>query len=54
VKDREAGEMTMNNPGNMAFIYFQKNYTKDLIKYIGREEDLAESSTYIHLTNESK
>lgn len=54
VKHQEAGEMTMNNTNNLAFIHFRKNYTKDLIKYISREKDRAKSSTYIHLTNESK
>jgi predicted ribosome-associated RNA-binding protein Tma20 len=44
----------MNNAGNMAFIHFQKNYTKDLIKYIDQKYDEVESNTYIHLTNESK
>lgn len=45
----------MKNAGNMAFIHFQKNYTKDLTRYIDDRENFdAEHSTYIHLTEESK
>ncbi|XP_025415789.1 uncharacterized protein LOC112687357 isoform X2 [Sipha flava] len=53
VKDQEAGEMSMNNAGNMAFIYFQRNYTKDLIKYINRDDNITEYSIFMHITNEN-
>lgn len=54
VADHEVGEMRMKDPNYMAFIYFPKNYTQDLIKYIDRRNFDAESRTYIHLTKESK
>lgn len=55
MKDREEGEMSMNKPNYMAFLYFPKNYTRDLIKFIDdREHYETESRVYVHLTKESK
>jgi len=55
VNDRDAGEMSMNKPNFMAFLYFPKNYTRDLIKFIDyREHYDSESRAYVHLTKESK
>lgn len=40
---------------HMAFIYFPKNYTKDLAEYIDdREHFDPKSRIYIHLTKESE
>lgn len=52
--DREAGELSMKDPTYMAFMYFPKNYTKDLIKYMDRRDFDGDTRSYIHLTKESK
>lgn len=55
VDNRETGEMKMNNRNYVAFIYFPKNYTIDLIKYIDdRKHFDMDSRAYVHLTKESK
>jgi hypothetical protein len=54
VANRETGEKSMKDPNYMAFMYFHKNYTNDLINYIDRKDFDEDSRTYIHLTKESK
>jgi len=45
----------MNHKKYIAFLYFPKNYTSGLTKYINDRQyfDL-ESRIFVHLTNESK
>lgn len=55
VNNRETGEIKMNNRNYMAFIYFPKNYTIDLIKYIDdRKHFDMDFRAYVHLTKESE
>jgi len=55
VQDREIAEANMNHQKYIAFLYFPKNYTSALAKYINDRQyfDL-ESRIFVHLTNESK
>lgn len=53
VKDQEIGEMSINIPNNLAFLYFQKNFTKELTIYIDDREMYANLS-YAHITKESE
>ncbi|XP_025415790.1 ABC transporter G family member 23-like isoform X1 [Sipha flava] len=53
VANRETGEKSMKDPNYMAFMYFHKNYTNDLINYIDRKDFDEDSRTYIHLTKEN-
>lgn len=47
--------MSINKSNYLAFIHFPKNYTKDLMKFIGsREYYESESQTFVHVTKESK
>lgn len=55
VNSRESGERLMNNRKFMAFIYFPKNYTSDLAKYIDdRKRFDMNFRAYVHLTKESE
>jgi len=55
VQDREVAEAGMNHIKYIAFLYFPKNYTKGLTKYIDDRQyyDL-ESRVFADLTNDSK
>lgn len=53
MKDREIGELSINVSNNIAFLYFPKNFTKDLTKYFDDKENY-ESQSYTILTKESK
>ncbi|CAI6347958.1 unnamed protein product [Macrosiphum euphorbiae] len=54
VQDREVAEVGMNHIEYIAFLYFPKNYTSGLTKYINDRQyfDL-ESIMFVHLTNEN-
>ncbi|KAL5245483.1 hypothetical protein ACI65C_012893 [Semiaphis heraclei] len=54
VQDREVSEASMNHKKYIAFLYFPKNYTSALTKYINDRQyyDL-ESRIFAHLTNEN-
>lgn len=55
VKDRRDGEASMNVPNNMAFLYFPKNYTKNLIEFINNRGNHDNASQmFAYLTKESK
>lgn len=55
MKDREDGERKMINSNYMAFIYFPKNFTSELTKYIDYRKDIDnESEIYAYLSKESK
>lgn len=53
VKDQEAGDMGVNNPNDMAFLYFPNNFTKDLTTYIINRE-YNENLAYARIARESK
>ncbi|XP_060878331.1 ABC transporter G family member 23-like [Metopolophium dirhodum] len=54
VQDREVAEAGINHKKYIAFLYFPKNYTSGLTKYINDRQyfDL-ESRIFVHLTNEN-
>lgn len=56
VKDYSVGVTMVENYKSVAFLYFPKNYTKDLSSYVGEnlnDYDL-ESPIHVYLTKDSK
>lgn len=53
MKDRKTGEMSINIPYHMTFIYFPKNFTSDLTNYFD-DPEYYESQSYIFVSKESK
>lgn len=53
VKNQKSGEMSMNIPNYMAFLYFPKNFTRDLSTYIVNRKNSA-NLAYVKMTRESK
>lgn len=53
IKDQKAGDMSINTPNNMAFLYFPNNFTKDLTTYITNRENY-ENLAYVRIARESK
>lgn len=55
VKDYDTGEASMNKLNYIAFLYFPKNYTENLIEYINNRENYDNMSrSFAHLTKDSE
>lgn len=48
-----SGDMSINIPNYMAFLYFPKNFTKDLSTYINDPGNYSKLA-YVRITGESK
>lgn len=53
MKDRESGEIHMNDPNYVAFLYFPQNFTAELTSYMDNSE-YYDPLTYARLTMDSK